>query len=201
MLALITDLPVATVEVHPSVPAKTVAEFVAYAKQNPGQTQFRIGRHRRHHSSGRRDVQADGRRRHGARRLQGRRPCADRSDIGQYPVDVRHARHRAAAGEGRIAAAARRSARRNASPICLTCRPSPRAAIPIPSVSARLAFPRPQSCPTISRKNSLPVSHKALGDDTFRASLEKVGFLPLRPKSQAEDRQVRRRPIARGGRV
>ena len=28
--------------------------------------------------------------------------------------------------------------------------------------------------------------HKALGDDTFRASLEKVGFLPLRPKSQAE---------------
>src|SRR3954467_10457179 len=30
MLALITDLPVA------SVPAKTVAEFVAYAKQNPG---------------------------------------------------------------------------------------------------------------------------------------------------------------------
>jgi tripartite-type tricarboxylate transporter receptor subunit TctC len=28
--------------------------------------------------------------------------------------------------------------------------------------------------------------HKALGDNTFRASLEKVGFLPLRPKSQAE---------------
>src|SRR6478609_1655535 len=35
MLAVITDLPV-LLEVHPSVPAKTVAEFVAYAKQNPG---------------------------------------------------------------------------------------------------------------------------------------------------------------------
>jgi len=35
MLALITEVPV-VMEVHPSVPAKTVAEFVAYAKQNPG---------------------------------------------------------------------------------------------------------------------------------------------------------------------
>src|SRR3954463_12921108 len=34
MLALVTDLPV-VMEVHPSVPANTVAEFVAYAKQNP----------------------------------------------------------------------------------------------------------------------------------------------------------------------
>jgi tripartite-type tricarboxylate transporter receptor subunit TctC len=39
MLALITDLPV-VMEVHPSIPAKTVAEFVAYAKQNPGKLNF-----------------------------------------------------------------------------------------------------------------------------------------------------------------
>ncbi|MGB8401649.1 Bug family tripartite tricarboxylate transporter substrate binding protein, partial [Bradyrhizobium sp.] len=39
MLALITDLPV-IMEVHPSVPARTVAEFVAYAKQNPGKLNF-----------------------------------------------------------------------------------------------------------------------------------------------------------------
>jgi tripartite-type tricarboxylate transporter receptor subunit TctC len=39
MLALVTDLPV-VMEVHPSVPAKTVAEFVAYAKQNPGKISF-----------------------------------------------------------------------------------------------------------------------------------------------------------------
>jgi tripartite-type tricarboxylate transporter receptor subunit TctC len=39
MLALVTDLPV-VMEVHPSVPARTVAEFVAYAKQNPGKINF-----------------------------------------------------------------------------------------------------------------------------------------------------------------
>jgi tripartite-type tricarboxylate transporter receptor subunit TctC len=39
MLALVTDLPV-LMEVHPSVPAKTVAEFVAYAKANPGKVNF-----------------------------------------------------------------------------------------------------------------------------------------------------------------
>src|SRR6202051_3534793 len=39
MLALVTDLPV-VMEVHPSVPATTVAEFVAYAKQNPGKINF-----------------------------------------------------------------------------------------------------------------------------------------------------------------
>jgi tripartite-type tricarboxylate transporter receptor subunit TctC len=39
MLAIITDAPV-VMEVHPSVPARTVAEFVAYAKQNPGKLNF-----------------------------------------------------------------------------------------------------------------------------------------------------------------
>src|SRR5215813_7391062 len=39
VLAIVTDLPSIMV-VHPSVPAKTVAEFVAYAKQNPGKINF-----------------------------------------------------------------------------------------------------------------------------------------------------------------
>ncbi len=39
ILALLTDVPVVMV-VHPSVPVKTVAEFVAYAKQNPGKINF-----------------------------------------------------------------------------------------------------------------------------------------------------------------
>ena len=34
--------------------------------------------------------------------------------------------------------------------------------------------------------------NKALSDDTFRASLDKVGFPPLRPQEPGRDRQVHR---------
>jgi len=39
VIAVVTDVPSVMV-VHPSVPAKTIAEFVAYAKQNPGKINF-----------------------------------------------------------------------------------------------------------------------------------------------------------------
>jgi len=38
-LAVVTDLPMIMI-VHPTVPARTVAEFVTYAKQNPGKLNF-----------------------------------------------------------------------------------------------------------------------------------------------------------------
>jgi tripartite-type tricarboxylate transporter receptor subunit TctC len=39
VIAIVSDLPSVMV-VHPSVPAKTIAEFVAYARQNPGKVNF-----------------------------------------------------------------------------------------------------------------------------------------------------------------
>jgi tripartite-type tricarboxylate transporter receptor subunit TctC len=39
ILALVTEVPVILC-VHPSVPARTIAEFVAYARQNPGKLNF-----------------------------------------------------------------------------------------------------------------------------------------------------------------
>ena len=81
------ELPV-VMAVHPSVPAKTVAELVAYAGENPGKINFgSAGTGGTIHLAGEMFKQIAGVR-HGARALQGRGPGADRPDIGQYPGDV-----------------------------------------------------------------------------------------------------------------
>ena len=63
--------------VNPSFPAKTVSEFIAYARANPGQGHHGVRRQRNGRPSVGRTVQDDGRSQHGPRSVSGRGTCTD----------------------------------------------------------------------------------------------------------------------------
>ena len=81
--------------VNPSVPAKTVPEFIAYAKANPGKINMASAGNGSLATCRRRAVQDDDRRRHGARALSRRGARADRPARRTGAGHVRrHARRR-----------------------------------------------------------------------------------------------------------
>src|SRR5262249_22534863 len=106
-VAGLVDLPF-VMAVNPSVPAATVAEFIAHAKANPRQDQHGLVRHRHHQPSGGGAVQADDRRRYGARAVLRRRADGDRSHRwGRGGGEPRLAERAAAHPRGRAARARR----------------------------------------------------------------------------------------------
>src|SRR4051812_6176983 len=182
MLTVVTDLPV-VMEVHPSVPARTVKEFVAYAKANPGKLNFgSAGTGGTIHLAGEMFKQIAG-------------------------VDMVHVSYKGAGPAltdllsgniqlmfdtvgtalppvqgGLLRALAISSAQRLAAlPDVPTMAES---GYPDYAVSVWYGIAAPSKLPDDVLQKLKTSLDKALSDEVFRASLDKVGFAPLRPRSQ-----------------
>ncbi len=184
MLAVITDLPV-LMEVHPSVPAKTVAEFVAYAKQNPGKLNF------------------------GSAGTGGTTHLAGEMFRQMAGIDMVHVAYK---GAGPALTDLLSGNIQLMFDTLGTALPPVKAGLLRPlAVSSAQRIPDLPDVPTmaeagypqyavsvwygVAAQSKLPdeIAQKlkasldrALSDDTFRASLDKSGFAPLRPKSFAD---------------
>jgi tripartite-type tricarboxylate transporter receptor subunit TctC len=184
MLALITDLPV-VMEVHPSVPARTVAEFVAYARQNPGKLNF------------------------GSAGTGGTTHLAGEMFRQMAGVDIVHVPYKGAgpaltdllAGNiqlmfdslgtalppvkaGLLRPLGVSSKQRVADlPDVPTIAES---GYPDYAVSVWYGVAAPARLPEEIVQKIAASLNRGLTDETFRASLEKIGFPPLRPRSQAD---------------
>ena len=183
-LALITELPV-VMEVHPSIPAKTIAEFVAYAKQNPGKLNFgSAGNGGTIHLAGEMFKQMAG-------------------------VDLVHVPYKGAGPaladllsgniqlmfdtlgtalppikSGLLRPLGVSSHRRIADlPDVPTIAES---GYPDYSVGVWYGVSAPAKVPEEITQKITASLNRALSDEPFRATLEKIGFPPLRPQSQAE---------------
>ena len=184
MLAVITDLPV-LMEVHPSVPAKTVAEFVAYAKQNPGKLNFgSAGTGGTTHLAGEMFKQMAGvDMLHIA--YKGAGPALtdllsgniqlmfDTLGTALPPVKAGLLRPLAVSSAQRIAEL----------PDVPTMAES---GYPEYAVSVWYGIAAPSKVPDEVVQKLKASLDRALSDDVFRAALDRSGFTPLRPKSLAE---------------
>jgi tripartite-type tricarboxylate transporter receptor subunit TctC len=184
VLAVVTDQP-SVLEINPSVPAKTVAELVAYAKKNPGKLNF------------------------GSAGTGGSTHLAGEMFRQMAGIDMVHIPYKGMApaltdlisgniqvlfdsvgtalppiNAGLVRAIAVGSAKRIGQlPDLPTIAES---GYPDYVTSTWYGIAAPSNVPDDVLKKLKASLDRALSDDLFRASLDKIGFTPRRPKSQAE---------------
>jgi tripartite-type tricarboxylate transporter receptor subunit TctC len=184
VLAILTDLPMVMI-VHPSIPAKTIAEFVAYAKQNPGKLYFG--------SAGAGSIGQ----------------LAGEMFKQMAGVEMTHVPYKGAgaaltdllaghiqlmfetvgiamppAKAGLVRALGVSSAERIADPSDLPT--IAESGYPDYRVSVWYGIAAPTKMPAEAVQTITASINRALNDEAFRASLTKVGFWPQRPRSEAE---------------
>ena len=184
VLAILTDLPMVMI-VHPSIPAKTIAEFVAYAKQNPGKLYFG--------SAGAGSIGQ----------------LAGEMFKQMAGVEMTHVPYKGAgaaltdllaghiqlmfetvgiamppAKAGLVRALGVSSAERIADPSDLPT--IAESGYPDYRVSVWYGIAAPTKMPPQAVQTITASINRALNDEAFRASLTKVGFWPQRPRSEAE---------------
>jgi len=183
MLALVTDLPV-VMEIHPSVPARTVAEFVAYARQNPGKVNFgSAGTGGTIHLAGEMFKQMAGIEMTHVP-YKGAGPAL--TDLMSGNIQVMFDTLSTAlppVRSGLVRALGVSSAQR--SPDLPDVPTIAESGYPDYRVSVWYGIAAPAKLPEdIAQKISASLD-RALNDDAFRASLEKIGFPVFRPRSAA----------------
>ena len=184
LLSVITDAPM-IMEVNPSVPAKTVAEFVAYAKKNPGKLNFgSAGTGGTVHLAGEMFKQMAGVEMTHVP-YKGAGPALqdllsgniqlmfDTLGTALPPVKSGMLRALGVSSTARIADL----------PDLPTIAES---GYPDYAVSVWYGIAAPSKVPDEIAGKIKASLDRALNDEAFRASLVKIGFPPLRPKSQAE---------------
>jgi len=187
MLGILTDVPMIMI-VHPSIPAKSLAEFIAFAKQNPGKLNFgSAGSGSIGQLAGEMFKQQTGIE---MTHVPYKGAGAALTDLlsGQIQVmfesvgiSLPHVQERLVRSLG-VSSATRIAELPDLPTIAESSYPGYRVSVWY-GIAAPVGMPA-QAAQTISAS-----INRALGDEAFRASLTKAGFAPLKPRGEAETKQ------------